>query len=148
MIKPYCASGAGMLTRAVIFSLLLTGCTSVVKKSPGVEGAWQLVALEGLQTSVAEGERAPVVRFDAAGVRISGYAGCNNFSASFERKDGKLKLGPIASTRRACSEPEEALERAMFGALANTSTLRVVDGSLDLLHNDRVLARFKAVDRE
>jgi len=148
MIKLYYGCGIGMLTRAVIFSLLLTGCATVAKKVPGVEGAWQLVEIEGLKISVTEGARTPSVRFDVADARVSGYGGCNNFSASFAHKEKELKVGPIAATRRACSEPEEELERAMFGALANTSAARAVDGTLDLLHAERVLARFKAVDRE
>jgi heat shock protein HslJ len=148
MLKPYRAYCIGIFTGALIFSLLLTGCSSVAKKEPGVAGTWQLVALEGLKISVAEGARAPVIRFDAAGARISGYAGCNNFSASFKHKDGMLRLGPIAATRRACSAPEEALERAMFGAMGYASAVRAGDGTLDLLHNERVLAHFKALERE
>jgi heat shock protein HslJ len=51
-------------------------------------------------------------------LRGSGSSGCNTWSAAmYPLKDGRLAMGPVAMTRRACPGPAMALERRYLQAL-------------------------------
>jgi len=49
----------------------------------------------------------------------SGFSGCNRFAGSYMLKDGKLSLGPLAGTRKACNSPGGAIEAPFLDALAH-----------------------------
>lgn len=54
---------------------------------------------------------------------VSGSGGCNSFQGLYEETaDGGLAVGPLASTRMACPEPQMAIEDAFFVALSETVT--------------------------
>ncbi|MBX3028925.1 MAG: META domain-containing protein [Chloroflexi bacterium] len=57
-----------------------------------------------------------------------GFAGCNNFRASYEATDGSLTVGPIATTMKACDEAVMAFEQSVLAALGS-STGYTLDGS-------------------
>jgi heat shock protein HslJ len=75
--------------------------------------------------------------------RVAGSGGCNRFSGGYTLEGDGLTIGPVASTRMACSEPEgiDQQERAYFAALARVSSwsfredrlqLRAADGALQV----------------
>ena len=75
--------------------------------------------------------------------RVSGSGGCNRFSAEYTLEGDSLAIGPVASTRMACFEPEGVgqQESAYFAALARVSSwsfreerlqLRAADGALQV----------------
>jgi heat shock protein HslJ len=68
---------------------------------------------------------------------LSGSGGCNTFNAGYtvEGADG-LIIGPIASTRMACSDDVMAAESAYFAALENVATYSVSAGTLTLRDAD------------
>jgi heat shock protein HslJ len=49
------------------------------------------------------------------GGKLTGNAGCNDYSATYERTgDGRsdvLKIGPLATTKKACTEPQGVMEQ-------------------------------------
>ena len=49
----------------------------------------------------------------------SGFSGCNRFTGGYALKDGKLSVGPLASTRMACATPGGELEGPYLDALAH-----------------------------
>ncbi len=53
-----------------------------------------------------------------AGTLVSGFAGCNTFKTTAIFTAQTLKLRPIATTRRACPEPQMALEQRYLQVLA------------------------------
>lgn len=72
---------------------------------------------------------------------LSGSAGCNRYTASFETDGSALSIGPVAATRMMCAEPEGVMEqealylRALESAAnyqleGNTLHLRAADGAL------------------
>jgi heat shock protein HslJ len=73
---------------------------------------------------------------------LSGSAGCNNYTASYEADDdGNISIGPAATTRMMCSEPEGIMEQETeyLAALETAATyniegerlqLRTAEGSL------------------
>lgn len=111
----------------------LSGCCRVPAKAAGgnmpapLEGAaWRLEELPGAQVAaLAKLDRPVTVRFESG--RLSGFAGCNNFSGSYTLAGNQLKIGPVASTQMACPEPASSIETAFHKALSGTLVF-AVDG--------------------
>ena len=109
--------------------------------SPLAGTSWQLVELNG-QPLVPGGEPLTLV-FAADEPRASGYGGCNQFSGPYTQNGASLRLGPLASTRRACLEPAlNTQETAYFQALDSTTRYSSENGQLVLYRGNQVLARF------
>lgn len=87
--------------------------------TPGVEGAWQAVSIlyDDAIRGVIDGAT-PTADFGEGG-EVTGSGGCNTFSGSYEAGAATLRIGTLASTRKACREPEgaDAQERGYFAAL-------------------------------
>lgn len=86
---------------------------------PGIDGPWEAVSVlygDAIR-GVIEGTT-PTADFGADG-RVTGSGGCNTFSGPFTAGGRRLQVGPLASTRKACSEPEGAdeQERGYLAAL-------------------------------
>jgi len=104
----------------------LSGCCRVPAQAAGggapagLEGAtWRLKELTGVQSAaLAKLDRPVALRFDSG--RLSGFAGCNNFSGSYTLDGDQLKVGPVASTQMACPEPGSSIETAFHKALSGT----------------------------
>jgi len=71
--------------------------------------------------------------------RVSGSGGCNRYFSSYQEEDGKLSMGPVASTRMFCAIPDGTMqqEQEYFKALqavmeydisANRQTLKLLYG--------------------
>ena len=65
---------------------------------------------------------------------VSGNDGCNAFSGSYEVDGSKMRFGPLAGTKKACSSPADEVSRAVTTALARVrpyeiraDTLRMKD---------------------
>jgi len=65
--------------------------------------------------------------------RAQGQGGCNGYSGSFTLENGALGFGPLASTRRACPEPQMSQEDRYFTVLRDVKGARIEDGKLVLL---------------
>jgi heat shock protein HslJ len=87
--------------------------------------AWRVAQIAGQRSEGAGG-------LAVSDGRMSGQAACNRFSAKLIAgpADGKLELGPIASTRMYC-DGKMTLEKTLLDALANVRRWRI-DGT-DLL---------------
>ncbi len=98
------------------------------------DAAWLLVALNG-QAPLA-GSLAWAQFQDNA---VAGSAGCNRYNASYSAVDagdssGSLGIGPAASTRMACPEPEGVMEQEAqyLSLLEAAASYQVVDGRLSV----------------
>jgi heat shock protein HslJ len=111
----------------------LSGCCRVPTKAAGgsmpspIEGsAWRLKHMPGAQSAaLAQLNRPVTMRLESG--RLSGFAGCNNFTGSYSLDGGQLKIGPVASTQMACPEPGSSIEAAFHKALSGTLSI-AVDG--------------------
>ena len=100
----------------------LSGCCRIPTKAAGgnmpapIEGAaWRLEELPGVSgTALAQLRRPVTVKFESG--RLSGFAGCNNFSGGYSLEGDQLKIGPVASTQMACPEPGSSIETAFHKA--------------------------------
>lgn len=75
--------------------------------------------------------------FDEEG-QVSGSAGCNNYSASYEVSGDNISIGPAITTRMACSDPEGIMdqESAYLGALEMVSSFQFEGDRLILLDDE------------
>lgn len=65
---------------------------------------------------------------------LQGSGGCNRFNGSYTQQGKSLRIGPLASTRMACAEPEGrmAQEAQFLAALESTATARREGDKLEL----------------
>ena len=120
---------------------LAIGCASAPasptgeKVVPGpqslVGSEWELTDLGG--TPVLEDNR-PTLSFVDPG-RISGRASCNRYGGGADLGDGTIKVGPLQTTRMACTPEIDAQERAYLTALQNARRLELVNADL-VVHSE------------
>jgi heat shock protein HslJ len=97
--------------------------------------SWEAIAVNnGKQAvvSVIEGTQI-TAQFGADGT-VSGSAGCNQYNGSYEIEGKRIRIGPLATTRMACPQPEgvEAQEAAYLAALEKSTTYELVGTNLTL----------------
>ena len=118
------------------------GCQTVASTGE-LAGDWQLVELGGESLELAEGERAPDIRFDESRNHAEGLAGCNNFFCGYVVEGHAINFGPIGATRMACPGMDDNIETRYLAALGHTRAWRIKGRTLQLLADDIVLAKFK-----
>ena len=129
----------------VVFALVVAwegsgrGGPSSSNNLTGVE--WRVSELSGHTVAPSIDRQQPFIIFDEAKTQASGYAGCNRFFGGYELNEEALKFGPIGATKRACPDLEEGVETEFLKVLDATRRWRIVDGTLELLNGDLVLAR-------
>jgi heat shock protein HslJ len=104
-----------------------------VRASPA--GAWEATGVlqDDALASPLEGT-AITATFGEDG-ELSGSGGCNTYNARYTIDGGELEIGPAASTKMLCPEPEGVMEQetAYFAALEEAVAFRVQGGVLELL---------------
>ena len=127
-------------------ALLLPMCAASVESDEPAPSAladtrWTLVELLEAEVTSGEHELAPELRFEADG-RATGSGGCNRFTGGWEADGARLRIGPVATTRRACAHGMDR-EEIFFQALALVERFELGENTLTLLRGDgRLLARF------
>jgi heat shock protein HslJ len=87
-------------------------------------------------------------RFDVWGGRLSGFAGCNNYSAGLSVAGDRIDIAPPVSTRKACpSETVMALEAEYLERIARASAFEVTDDRLELSLTDGSGMAFRRAGR-
>lgn len=73
------------------------------------------------------------VHFGADG-RVSGSAGCNDFTAAYTARGTAISIGPVAATRKLCGSPERIMEQEQqfLRALETANTTRREGERLEL----------------
>lgn len=126
----YNAEGTRMAAFRVRQPAELTGAT------------WQLTGYNNGKNAVVSvlGGTAITAVFGEDG-RVSGSAGCNNYFASYEIDAASISIGPAASTRKMCAQPEGIMEQesAYLAALETAATYQIQGDSLELRAVDGAL---------
>jgi heat shock protein HslJ len=113
-------------------------------QSQSLEGtSWQVISYNnGKQavTSVLVGSEL-TADFGTAS-NLTGSAGCNNYNGGFETDGNKITIGPLASTRMMCSEPEGVMDQEFqfMEALQSAATYKIEGDVLELRTADGALA--------
>ena len=106
---------------------------------------WRPVEIDGTPVTVAEGQREPHLLIEGDGDEARGFTGCNGFRGTVQHTDTRLRLGPLAVTRKACPSPAGETETRFLRALEATTSYRVVGDTLDLRdEDDEVRMRLEA----
>jgi heat shock protein HslJ len=80
--------------------------------------------------------------------KLGGSSGCNVYGGSYATDDGKLQIGDLVSTMRACEEPTPQFEKTFFYVLENAVDARVKDGELVITDADKTrVLRFTLVQK-
>ncbi|WP_218509551.1 META domain-containing protein [Variovorax sp. dw_308] len=126
---------AARLACAGIALAALSACSSVSLDEPLEGTPWRLTQLDGQQVMFgADPKIDPTIQFDAGTQRVSGSGGCNNLSGGYRRSGNALRIGPLASTRKACIDADRSrLEGRFLAALEATAGYTVKGGQLTLL---------------
>ena len=97
---------------------------------------WVLTRL-GERTLTAEdfAKGLPVIEFHLADNRVTGNAGCNRLSGSFQARGDKITFGQLATTRMAC--PNMAIEHEFLSMITDKTLRYAIDGGRLVLTDDK-----------
>lgn len=133
-----------LMTALAAVVLLLT-CSCVGKKKTGSEavsseavlsGRWTLTLLRG--AALPEEASVPTLEIDLGNKSVSGFGGCNRYTAYIAKHDDTtLELGGIGATRMACLEDQ--VEAPYFEALGAVAQYRLEPNRLKLLDADGII---------
>ncbi len=130
----------------VVFLAALAACHSAppgdaapMASPVGVE--WTLASLGGQPAVLGAGGKPATLLLTDISARVSGFAGCNQFSGSYTLSGSTLAFGPLAMTRMACTDGT-VLERSYTMALEQTTTFKATAKRLELRKGSVLLATF------
>ncbi len=115
----------------LIVVLFLSACTG----SRSLDGtSWQLDEYRDASGSLVPIAPDTVVTARFQATEISGTAGCNNYSGSFQVDGNQLAFSPLATTRKVCSDPSEIMdqENAYLSALGEVQEFRHRGDTLEM----------------
>src|SRR5512136_616558 len=72
--------------------------------------------------------------------KLTGSAGCNDYTASYQTDGNKISIGPAATTRKACEQTVMDQETQYLAALATAATYRIDGGKMELRTADGAMA--------
>jgi putative lipoprotein len=104
---------------------------------------WKLTAIGSYPVQKQPNEReAYLLLLDG---RVSGSSGCNKLMGSYiHRAPNELHIGPLNSTRMACSPSMMEQEAALVSVFARATRYTITGDTLVLMDADVVLARYEA----
>jgi heat shock protein HslJ len=129
--RRYATSGSKLTLKS---RLGLPLATFVVQSQSLASTRWTVLSFNNGKQAVVS-VMAPTnltANFDAKG-NLSGFAGCNDYSADVKATPPKISIGPVASTRKSCSTPAGVMEQetAYIAALSTAATYQVQGSTLE-----------------
>jgi heat shock protein HslJ len=109
----------------------VVACRAEVPAITGKE--WQVVTIGSTQAPVGAGGRFLTMNFDYETARVSGFAGCNQYSAPYVLTGDTLVFGPMVSTQMACIGGADSVEREFLQSIPAIATWQVQDSILTLV---------------
>ena len=109
---------------------------------------WQLTSYNnGKEAVVSVLEGSDVTAIFGADGKLAGSGGCNNYTADYQVDGSSLHIGPAASTRKLCAEPQGIIEQeaAYLQALEKAATYQIQGDKLEIRDaNGALLASYQA----
>lgn len=96
---------------AALVIVLASGCARPPAAPQALAGSWDVQQVAG--ASLGEGVRIRL-DIDASQGRISGFTGCNSFSASLESFGDSIAIGSVAEDDAACPSEAAATDETRF----------------------------------
>lgn len=121
------------------------GCGRILRTGLLIGTRWSLAELGGRPAVVGADGEPPYIRLLRGEDRVVGSTGCNSISGGYLHEGERLEFDQIATTLRACVDPEiTRQEREFSRALESTNRHTIESDTLILYQDDEVLARFEA----
>jgi heat shock protein HslJ len=127
--------GPGRPLRGWPLALALSACATAA--APPLGPLPEGLAGSNWRAETVAGERVPddvavTIGFGAGG-RIAGRSGCNRYTGEVRAAgDGRLEVGPVATTRMACPPEQARFEAAFLAALQGAERFRHDNSALVL----------------
>ena len=98
---------------SIVVLVVLTGVMLVACSAPGGLDAtsWKLESYAENGGDVVDVLPGSVVTLDFQATQVSGSAGCNNYSGSYQTSGSTIEFGPMAATRKMCAQPLGVMEQ-------------------------------------
>lgn len=97
---------------------------SATAEPPFADTYWKLIQVGDEQTPPPRDQNTQAhLVFHSEGQRVKGSTGCNSLSGGYQNDDGRLTLEALATTKRACSGPDQA--QAFTDALERTRRFEI-----------------------
>jgi putative lipoprotein len=130
----------------LVLGVALVACGGVgTPSSPATASlngtSWTLVEIDGRDPA---GDSVPTLAFDEAG-NISGSAGCNTFMGTPTIEGSSISMGPLGTTRIACSGAAGLLETAFLAAMNEVESF-TIDSQGRLVLEDGVVLVFEPAE--
>lgn len=90
---------------------------------------WKLTELMGQTIAATEPDMTPYLQFGTDG-RVSGFAGCNQFTGAYETEGLRLSFKPMATTEKACLNA--SIEQRFLTTLQGTDNYSLNESGLAL----------------
>jgi len=108
----------------------------------GLNDIWALVSING--DELEDKKSVPSVEIQVSERKVFGFSGCNRMSGSVEFFDDSIKFGTLATTRRACMEPN--VEAQFLKIITDREMKYEIVGLQLILKADGDTLVFKKVD--
>lgn len=129
-----------IICTAILFSSCGTKEAASVQPAK-LQGTYKVTQVSGTELGMIE----PTIIADSSSSKISGYAGCNSYNASFTMTTTNLTFGDMATTRVACIQGMEQ-ERKFLEAMAKVNRHTLENGKLLLFQGETMLITANSVD--
>ncbi len=109
---------------------------AVDQPTPLVDTTWQLLSYYTGNGTVSNQTTPLISAFFAADGSLSGLSGCNNYTSSYTVDEKGMSIGPVATTRKMCQEPEGVMEtEAGYTSVLETVVRYEIEGEQLTLYN-------------
>lgn len=116
-----------------------SGTISSGSEADSLEGqVWNLTSYVNSVGAVTEAAASSHVTAEFKDGQVSGSAGCNSYSASYQVDGSSIQIGEAASTMMFCEEPEGVMdqEAAYLKALSMAASFQISNGLLQIADAD------------
>lgn len=116
-------------------ALFLVGCASTSKNLDATN--WNLSGYRNEAGKVVDPLVGSVTTADFQAESVSGIAGCNNYSASYQEDGKSIKFSPPRSTRKICADPNGIMsqENNFLTNLESASEYQIKNDQLTLTNS-------------
>lgn len=138
-----------LFSAAILISFIATSCStsgSTAKIKPKAEVSisnqnWYLMNDNDVVKGLFDKDVMLIV--NEANSTVSGFAGCNNFNASFTKVGGVTSFVNFSETKMACPNSQE--EKAFLSMLKNVNRYEISGKELHLYKSNILLLKFKTI---
>jgi heat shock protein HslJ len=110
--------------------LMLTMACKAAEPAINLE-TWRVVTLGDRIAPVGAGGNYLTMYFGPGTGRVSGFAGCNQYNGTYTLAGDSIAIGPVVSTKMACTDGME-LESRFLATLPKVTHWQVTDSTLTL----------------